>query len=224
VLLEGEAASPRAIGALEQLCRTYWYPLYAYLRRLSYGPQDAQNLTEGFFARLLGEKVGATADRRNGKFRSFLLASLNHFLAYERDRANEVNHAGGQVPFSIEARDAENRYLQEPLPDLSPERIFERQWALAVLERALVRLRKEHASAGNTRPFAVLKKFLTSDAGEKAFERVAEDLNVSAGAIAVTVHRMRQRYRELVRAEIADTVAGTGDIDDETRWLVSALS
>jgi len=224
VLLAGEEVSPRAGEALEQLCRTYWYPLYAYLRRLGYGPQDAQHLTEGFCARLVGKNVGATADRRNGKFRSFLLPSLNHFLAYERDRANEVNHAGGQVPISIEARDAENRYLQEPLPDLSPERIFERQWALAVLERALARLREEYASAGNTRPFGVLKKFLTSDAGEKVFGRVAEDLNVSAGSIAVTVHRMRQRYRELVRAEIADTVAGTGDIDDETRWLVAALS
>src|SRR6266568_706187 len=137
VLLAGEEVSPRAGEALEQLCRTYWYPLYAYLRRLGYGPQDAQNLTEGFCARLLGKNVGATADRRNGKFRSFLLPSLNHFLAYEKDRANEVNHTGGQVPISIEARDAENRYLQEPLPDLSPERIFERQWALAVLERAL---------------------------------------------------------------------------------------
>jgi DNA-directed RNA polymerase specialized sigma24 family protein len=224
VLLEGDAASPRAAEALERLCRTYCYPLYAYLRRLSYGPQDAQNLTEGFFARLLGNNVGATADRRKGKFRPFLLASLNHFLAYEKDRAHEAKHTGSQVPISLEAPDAENRYLQEPLPDLSPERIFERQWALAVLERALARLREEYASAGNTRHFAVLKKFLTSEAGDKAYGRVAEELTVSAGSIAVTVHRMRQRYRELVRGEIADTVAGTGDIDDETRWLVAALS
>jgi RNA polymerase sigma-70 factor (ECF subfamily) len=224
VLLAGEEASPRAAEALEQLCRTYGYPLYAYLRRLSYGPQDAQNLTEGFFARLLGNNVGATADRRKGKFRPFLLASLNHFLAYEKDRAHEAKHTGSQVPISLEAQDAENRYLQEPLPDLSPERIFERQWALAVLERALARLREEYASARNTRHFAVLKKFLTSDAGDRAYGRVAEELTVSAGSITVTVHRMRQRYRELVRGEIADTVAGTGDIDDETRWLVAALS
>ena len=224
VLLEGEAGSPRAAEALEQLCRTYWYPLYAYLRRLSYGPQDAQNLTEDFFARLRGKNVGATADRRNGKFRSFLLASLNHFLAYEKDRVNEARHAGSPMPISIEGRDAENRYLQEPLPDLSPDRIFERQWALAVLERALTRLREEYGRAGNTRHFTVLKKFLTSDADDKALGRVAEELNASAGSIAATVHRMRQRYRELVRAEIADTVAGTGDIDDETRWLAAALS
>src|SRR2546425_220697 len=137
VLLEGEAGSPRAAEAFEQLCRTYWYPLYAYLRRLSYGPQDAQNLTEGFFARLLGKSVGAAADGRKGKFRSFVLASLNHFLAYERDWANDAKHTGGQGPISIEARDAECRYLQEALSDLSPERIFERQLAIAVLERAL---------------------------------------------------------------------------------------
>ena len=224
VLLAGEEASPRAAVALEQLCRTYWYPLYAYLRRLSYGPQDAHNLTEGFFARLLGKNPGAAVDGRKGKFRSFVLASLHHFLAYERDRANDAKHTGNQVPTLIEARDAECRYLQEPLPDLSPDRIFERQWAITVLERALARLREEQATAGNTRHFAMLKKFLTSDAGDKAYGRVAEELNVPAGSVAVTVHRMRQRYRELVRAEIADTVAGTGDIDDETRWLVAALS
>ena len=223
VLLEGAEASPRAAQALEQLCRTYWYPLYAYLRRLSYSPQDAHNLTERFIARLLGKSVGASLDGRKGKFRVFALASLNHFLAYERDRENDANHAGGQVPVPIEARDAECRYLQEALPGLSPERDFERQWAIAVLDWALARLREEYNSAGNTRHFALLKKFLTADAGDKACARVAEELNAHAGSIAANVQRMRQRYRELVRAEIADTVAGTGDIDDETRWLVAAL-
>jgi RNA polymerase sigma-70 factor (ECF subfamily) len=224
VLLAGTEESPRAAQALEQLCRIYWYPLYAYLRRLSYGPQDAHNLTEGFIARLLGKSAGATRDGQQGKFRSFALASLNHFLAYERDRASEADLAGGQVPVLIEARDAECRYLQDALSDLSPERNFERQWAIAVLERALARLGAEHDSAGNTRQFAMLRKFLTNDADDKVYARVAEELNVSAGSIAGTIQRMRQRYRELVRAEIADTVAGTGDIDDETRWLVSALS
>jgi len=224
VLLAGEEASPRADEALEQLCRTYWFPLYAYLRRLSYGPQDAQNLTEAFFGRLLGKNAGATTDRRKGKFRTFLLGSLNHFLAYERDRGNDATHPGGQATISIEGREAECRYLQDALSDLSPERIFERRWAIAVLEQALVRLRAEHANAGNTRQFTVLRKFLTNNVGDKAYGRVAEELNVSAASIAGTVQRMRQRYRELVRAEIADTVAGTGDIDDETRWLVGALS
>ena len=224
VLLEGAEASPRAAQALEQLCRTYWYPLYAYLRRLSYGSQDAHKLTERFIARLLGKSVGATLDGRKGKFRLFALASLNHFLAYERDQANEVEQAGGQVPVPIEARDAECRYLQEALPGMSPERDFERQWAIAVLEWALARLREEYDRAGSTRHFAMLKRFLTTDAGDKAYGRVAEELNAHAGSIAATVQRMRQRYRELVRAEIADTVAGTGDIDDETRWLVGALS
>ena len=224
VLLEGEETSPRAVEALDQLCRTCWFPLYAYLRRLSYGPEDAQNLTEAFFGCLLGKNARATQDRLKGKFRIFLLASLNHFLAYERDLSNDAKHAGGQATISIEGREAECRYLQDALTDLSPERIFERRWAIAVLERALARLREEHDRAGNTRHFAVLKRFLTSDAGDKAHGRLAEELHVSASSIAATLHRMRQRYRELVRAEIADTVAGTGDIDDETRWLVTALS
>ena len=224
VLLAGNEASPRAAEALEQLCRTHWYPLYAYLRRLSYGPQDAQRLTEGFFARLLGKTPGALADRQNGRFRSFLLASLNHFLAYERDEANEVNPNGGPSPFPIAAQDAESRYLDEPRPDLSPERIFERHWALAVLERALVRMREEYATAGNARHFELLKKFLTNDPGHKVRGGVAEELNVSAGSVDATLQRMRLRYRELVRGEIADTVAGSGDIDEETRWLVATLS
>src|SRR6185503_15019375 len=157
-------------------------------------------------------------------FRSFLLASLNHFLAYERDEANEVNPNGGPSPFPIAAQDAESRYLDEPRPDLSPERIFERHWALAVLERALVRMREEYATAGNARHFELLKKFLTNDPGHKARGGVAEELNVSAGSVDATLQRMRLRYRELVRGEIADTVAGSGDIDEETRWLVATLS
>jgi RNA polymerase sigma-70 factor (ECF subfamily) len=224
VLLAGAEASPRSVQALEQLCRTYWFPLYAYLRRLSYGPQDAQDLAETFFGRLLGKNEATTTDRRKDKFRIFLLDSLNHFLAYERDRTDDAKHNGSQATISIEGREAECQYLQDALSDLSPERIFERRWAIAVLERALARLREASGRAGNSRHFAVLKKFLTSDADEKAYGRVAEELDGSAGSIAATVQRMRQRYRELVRAEIADTVAGTGDIDDETRWLVAALS
>jgi RNA polymerase sigma-70 factor (ECF subfamily) len=223
VLLAGSEASPRAAEALEQLCRTHWYPLYAYLRHLSYGPQDAQRLTEGFFARLLGKNPGALADRGKGRFRSFLLASLNHFLAYERDGAIEANHAGGSPPFSIAAQDAESRHLHEPLPDLSPDRVFERQWALGVLELALARLRHEYATTGNTRQFELLKKFMTNDPEPKAHGEAAAELNVSASSLDATIQRLRQRYRELVRGEIADTVAGSSDIDEETRWLVATL-
>ncbi len=221
VLLDGAEASPRAAEALTQLCRIYGFPLYAYLRRLSYSPQDAHALAEAFFARLLAKSVGAARDGGKNKFRSFVLASLHQFLAYERDAAKE---AGGQVPVSIEARDAECRYLQEGMLDLSPERTFERHWAIAVLERALVRLRLEHARAGNSQHFEALKKFLTSPANDKAYVGAAEELKLSAASLEVSVQRMQQRYRELVRAEIADVVAGTSDIDDETRWLVAALS
>jgi RNA polymerase sigma-70 factor (ECF subfamily) len=224
VLLEGAEASPRAAAALEQLCWIYWFPLYAYLRRMAYSPQNAHDLTQGFITRLLGKHLGATSNGRTGKFRLFTLSSLNHFLAYERDQAHDVERVGVQDPVPMEARDAECRYLQEALFDLSPERTFERQWAIAVLQRALARLGVEYERAGNTRYLALLRKFLTSDGGDKAYAGVAEELNASEGSIAATVLRMRQRYRELARAEIADTVAGTGDIDDETRWLVAALS
>ena len=224
VLVAGDAASPRASEALEKLCRTYWYPLYAYTRRLSYSPHDAQDLTQGFFARFLEKNFLESVDRRKGKFRSFLLASLNHFLANERDRAHAAKRGGGQCPISLDEQDAEGRYLQELPCDLSPERVFERQWALAVLDRALTRLREEHSASGKSRHFELLKVFLTSDSSAGAYDRVAAQLNVTPGSVAVTVHRMRQRYRELVRTEIADTVASPADIDEEMLSLFAALS
>ena len=223
-MLAGDPASPRATDALERLCRTYWYPLYAYVRRSGYGAHDAQDLTQGFFARLLEKNFLESVDRRKGRFRSFLLASLNHFLANERDYANAVKRGGGQIPISLDEEAAENRYLKEPSLDLSPEKIFERQWALAVLERALGRLREEFDATGKTRHFDLLKPFLTSDTRDGAYDPIATQLNVSPGSVAVSVHRMRQRYRELARAEIADTVASPTDIDDEIRAMFAALS
>ena len=224
VLLAGEESSLRSSEALEKLCRTYWYPLYAYVRRLSYSPHDAQDLTQGFFARLLEKRFLESVDRRKGKFRSFLLASLNHFLANERDRDNALKRGGGTLHISLDEQNAESRYLQTPQSDLSPERIFERQWALAILEQALTRLREEYVSSGNARHFELLKAFLTSDTSDGAYGPVAEQLQVSPGSVAVAVHRVRHRYRELVRTEIADTVASPGDIDEEMRSLFAALS
>lgn len=222
VLLAGEEAAPLATEALEKLCRIYRYPLYTYLRRLSYSPHDAQNLTRDFFTWLIKKSVRENVDRRKGKFRPFLLASLNHFLANERDQAQALNRSAEPAPIGLEEQDPESQYLQEPLADLSPERMFERQWALALLGRALARLRDEYA--GKTRHFQLLKAFLTNDPGDGVYGPATRELNVSAGSITVIVQRMRQRYRELVRAEIADTVASTGDIDDELRWLYAALS
>jgi RNA polymerase sigma factor (sigma-70 family) len=224
VLAAGQGGSRTAEQALARLCALYWYPVFAFVRRKGHLPEDAQDLTQGFFARLLETNFLESVDRRKGKFRSFLLASLNHFLANERDRANAAKRGGGQAPISLDEQDAENRYLHEPQSDLSPERIFERQWALAVLERSLARLREEYGTAGKARHFDLLKGFLTRDTHDGAYDPVAQELNVSAGSIAVAVHRMRQRYRELVRAEIADTVASPGEIDEEMRALFAALS
>jgi RNA polymerase sigma-70 factor (ECF subfamily) len=224
VLLAGEEPSTQAAEALEKLCLTYWYPLYAYTRRLGYDPPDAQDLTQGFFARLLEKGALQSVERRKGKFRSFLLASLNHFLANERDRARAAKRGGGQIPVPLDADQAEDRYRQEPHSDLTPERIFERQWALAVLARALDRLGDEFSGTGRAQHFALLKSFLTSETTDGAYAAAAAQLNVSSGYVAVTVHRMRQRYRELVRAEVADTVASPGEIDDEMRSLFAALS
>ena len=224
VLLAGEETSPQACEALEKLCRTYWYPLYAYTRRLGFSPEDAQDLTQGFFARLLEKNGLQTVDRRKGRFRSFMLASLNNYIANERDRARAAKRGGGQVPVPLDAGEAENRYLQELHSDLTPERIFERQWALAVLARALGRLGEEFEATGRALHFTLLKTFLTNETSDGAYASVAAQLNVSTGYVSVTVHRMRQRYRELVRAEVADTVGSPGEIDDEMRALFAALT
>jgi RNA polymerase sigma-70 factor (ECF subfamily) len=223
VLLAGEAASPRAAEALDALCQIYWYPLYAYLRRLGYSPQNARETAQGFFARLHEKNGLQSVDCGKGKLRCFLLASLNHFLANERGRANPVALNGAPAPVSVHGQDAENRYLNEAPSELTPERLFERQWAVAVLDRALGRLRDEFGASGKSRDFALLKPFLTSEAAESAYGPVAQELNLSAGSITLAAQRMRQRYQQLVRAEIADTVASTADIDDEMRWLRTAF-
>src|SRR5436189_3053257 len=217
-------AAPESTPALETLCCTYWYPLYAYVRRRGHSPEEAEDLTQEFFARLLAGKDLAGVDRAKGKFRSFLLAALNHFLANEWDRANAAKRGGNQVLLSLDDDNAEERYRMEPATEVSPEKLFERSWARTLLEQALARMRAEYVADSKTEQFEQIKCFLTEETGEGGYSSIAARLNTSTGAVAVAVHRMRQRYRELVRLEIARTLRTPVELEDEIRHLLAALS
>jgi RNA polymerase sigma factor (sigma-70 family) len=223
VLAAGGATSPTTDTALEQLCRTYWYPLYAYVRRRGYGVADAQDLTQGFFARLLEGRSLEAVDRSKGRFRSFLLAALEHFLAKEWRRAKAQKRGGGRIIFSLDDDTAENRYAAEPAHDLTPERIYERRWALTLLEQALARLRQDCLATGKAELFEHLKGAFLCEKSELSYSAIAAQLGMSEGALKVAAHRLRQRYGELLREEIGQTVADPKEIDEEVRCLFAAL-
>jgi RNA polymerase sigma-70 factor (ECF subfamily) len=216
----GEAAQARA--ALADLCRAYWYPLYAYIRRQGHAADEAQDLTQEFFARLLEKDFLATLDPGKGKFRSFLLTACKHFLVNERERAHAQKRGGGRPLVSLDFGDAEARYGREPGHSLTAERLFERRWALDLLNQVLARLRGEYEATGKGRLFECLKGRLTGDAGAP-HARAAAELGLSEGAVKVAVHRLRKRYRELLREEIAHTVDDPGQVEDEIRALFAAL-
>jgi RNA polymerase sigma-70 factor (ECF subfamily) len=224
VLEARDGASPQAAEALERLCRTYWYPLYAYVRRQGKAPHDAQDLTQEFFARLLAGNFLKGVQRQKGKFRSFLLASMNHFLADASDRANAAKRGGGQVPTSLSQEDAENRYLADAALALSPESIFEKRWATALLEEALQKLRQEFAASGKLERFEALSVFLQDGSEAGDYVAVGTQLGMTANAVAAAVQRLRERYRELVRAEIAHTVETPEDLQEEMRHLLAVLA
>jgi RNA polymerase sigma-70 factor (ECF subfamily) len=194
------------------------------VRRQGHNPHDAQDLTQEFFARLLEKNFLAGVQREKGRFRSFLLASLKHFLANEWDKAKAQKRGGGQVPISIDTTLGESSFGLEPVDTVTAERIYERRWALALLEQVLRRLRDEYTRDGKEKQFEQLKPTLTEASRSVPYAEIAIRLGTSEGAIKVAVHRLRQRYRELLRAEIADTVAGPGEIDDEIRNLFAALA
>jgi len=224
VLAAGGAEDGKAADALEKLCQSYWYPLYAYVRRGGRSPEDAQDLTQEFFSRLLARGDFAVARPAKGRFRSYLLGALKHFLADEWDKSQAAKRGGGAIVFSLDAEDPEARYAVEVTGGDPPEREFDRRWATAVLDHALRRLRGEYAEAGKEPLFTVLKAFLSSPPEAGDYDRSAQQLGISAGAVAVAVHRLRQRYGELVRAEIADTVNDPGEVEAELRQLFAALS
>jgi RNA polymerase sigma factor (sigma-70 family) len=224
VLTAGGCESPAGQAALESLCRAYWYPLYAFVRRQGHAPPDAEDLVQGFFAGLLEKNWLATATPEKGKFRSFLLGALNHYLSDMRDRAQAAKRGGGKAIFSLDAETGENLLLQEPASDLSPEREFEKRWAVTLLQQALGRLRREYQAAGKLPIYEALKGFLEGEARPGDYAQVAARLGMSAGAVAVAVHRLRQAYRESVRVEIANTVATPGEVDEELRHLFTLVA
>jgi len=209
--------------ALEDICQAYWYPLYAFLRRRGHSADDARDLTQGFFATLLEKDYLADADQSRGRFRSFLLTAIKRFAGKEHDKQAAQKRGGGQMTLPIDCADGESRYRREPADHWTPERIFERRWALTLLDRTLARLRFEQEAAGKLAQFNALKVFLTGEAGTPPLRQVAEQLDMSEGAVKVAVHRLRQKYRELLRSEIAQTVAAQGDVEDELKLLLDAL-
>jgi RNA polymerase sigma-70 factor (ECF subfamily) len=223
VLAAGDTQSPHAKEALEKLCHTYWYPLYAYVRRKGYQPHDAHDLTQEFFARLLARNYLSVADRNRGKFRSFLLGSLEHFLAREWTKGHAQKRGGGQAVLSLDGAEAENRYLLEPAHELTPDKIFDRRWATTLLDQAMARLHQECTDSGKGELFARVESSLSGQKGATSNAEIAVALHKSEGAIKVAVHRLRQRYGELVRAEIAQTVTTPEEADEELRYLFQVL-
>jgi len=224
VLTAGQGPSTESDAALERLCRTYWWPLYAFVRRRGHEPHDAQDLTQEFFARLLAKDFLRAVDRSKGKFRSFLLAALEHFLANEWRRARAQKRGGGVAFISLDDTSTENRYQQLPSSALSPERIFEQQWAMTLLQQVVSRLREEFVSSGKGALFSEIKIFLTGDKRAGGYAELAVKLQTSDAALKMAVSRMKQRYGELLREEIAMTVNGPEEVDEELRALFAALS
>jgi DNA-directed RNA polymerase specialized sigma24 family protein len=224
VLAARDMGTPQSAEALETLCRTYWYPLYAYVRRQGHVPHDAQDLTQEFFARLLLKGWLEPVALGKGKFRTFLLVVLKRFLADEWDRTQAAKRGGGQIAFSLDAATAEERYRLEPVSGLSAEKIYERRWALTLLEQTMARLEREFVAAGKAGEFDKLKAFLTAAKGEISYSDTAAALDQSEATTRQAVHRLRRRFRQLFREEIAHTVSSPDEIDDEVRHLMGLFA
>jgi DNA-directed RNA polymerase specialized sigma24 family protein len=223
VLAAGGAATPDSREALAALCEQYWYPLYAYLRRAGHTASDAEDLTQGFFLQLLEKNALRIVDRARGRFRSFLLAALKHFVANEWDRRRAKKRGGPHPPIALELSSGEQRYQLEPRDDSTPERLYDRQWALTVLDRTLDRLRAEFRTAGKEALFDRLSPYLTPDEVGPPYAETAAASGMTEGATKVAVHRLRRRYRDLLRIEIAQTVTSPEEIKAEISHLMSAV-
>jgi RNA polymerase sigma factor (sigma-70 family) len=223
VMMAGKGESPRAADALGQLCRTYWYPLYAYVRRQGLGAQDAEDATQEFFARFLAKEYFGRADPALGRFRSFLLACLKNFLAEQRRQARRLKRGGGQTIVSWDSQTAEERYGLEPADLTTPEQVYDRRWALTLLETVLARLAGEQSAAGKQEIFARLKGYLWEEAQGTSYAETAIQLHMTEGAVKVAVHRLRRRLRDLLHEEVAQTVTSEEEVEEELRHLIGAL-
>ncbi len=222
VVLAAQEGSPsQARQALAALCEAYWEPLYAFTRRRGYPAEEARDLTQGFFVQLLEKDYLASVRPSAGKLRSFLLVSLRHFLSNERDRARALKRGGGAAPISLDAEAAESRYQIEAVDHLTPEKVFERRWALTVIDRVMARLRQE--AADKVEHFDELKGFLTGEEPQTPYRQVAERLAMSEGAVKTAVHRLRRRFGEVLRSEIAETVENDAEVDLEIRHLLTMV-
>jgi RNA polymerase sigma factor (sigma-70 family) len=216
-----QASIPACRTALETLCAAYWYPLYYYARRQGASLENAQDLTQGFFARLLEKHYLEEFDSERARFRTFLLASFRHYAANERERERTQKRGSGQILLPMDVQDAERSYRLEPSHDLNPEKLYEQRWAMTLLERALTRLRREYGSIPH---FDEIKSLLTGNPSGSSYKELAASLGTTEGALKVAVHRLRRKFGGLLREEIKDTVAGPDDADDELRYLLSVLS
>jgi RNA polymerase sigma-70 factor (ECF subfamily) len=224
VLSAREHDSPQAAAALEKLCRTYWYPLYAFVRRQGHDEPSAKDLTQEFFLRLLHKNRLDHVQREKGRFRSFLLASLKHFLADEWDKAQALKRGGSQALLSLDDDTAEDRYQLEPADNMTPDKLFEQRWALILLDQSKTRLKEEYVQAGKADFYERLRVFEAADPDAPTYAEVAAEFGLTESAVKSAVHRLRQRYGELVREEVAHTVDSPAEVDEELRHLIGVLA
>ena len=224
VIAAGHGGSQEAEVALEELCRRYWFPLYVYVRRQTATREDAEDLTQAFFARFLEKNYLEKLTAQKGKFRAFLLASLKHFLANEWDRANRQKRGGGATTLSLDWQDADARYQIEPADNSSPDKLYDRAWAVTLLEKVLGRLRDENARDEQAKLFEQLRGFLMVGTSAIPYGEAAARLDMNEGAVRVAVHRLRRRYRELLREEISQTLVDPAHVGEEMRTLFSAFA
>ncbi len=224
MLAAGDREMPQAAEALEELCRSYWYPLYAYTRRRGSSPEDAQDLTQAFFAHLLRKDFLSRVGPEKGRFRSYLLACLKHFLADEWEKARTAKRGGGAASVALDWERAEGRYQSEAGAEASAETLYERRWALELLDHVLNQLREEAVASGKEPVFDQLQGSLLGERPAETYAQLGERLGLSETAVKVTVHRLRQRYRELLREQIAHTVARPEEIEEEMRYLFEVVS
>jgi RNA polymerase sigma-70 factor (ECF subfamily) len=223
VLAVRDGAETEAHRALTALCEAYWSPLYSYVRSRGHTPEQALDLTQGYFAYLLEDEILQKVEPSAGRFRSYLLASLKHYVAHEHRKERALKRGGGVITVSLDAQNAEYRYSLEPTDRLTPEQVFEHRWALTVLERALSRLEDERADIGKHQQFALLQPHLTGQQPRVPFQQVALALDMTETAVRGAMYRLRQRYGQLIREEVAETIAEPDGVDDEVRHLLAVI-